>query len=101
VSGEVLALLLLAGVHLVGAVLLVGVLLRNDDIPWRSLWPHDDDGGGRGPVAPTSPPDLPLTGATPAPARLREPGRLADAYGRRARRPVREPEPAPEREPVS
>lgn len=95
-----LALLLLAGVHLVGAVLLVGVLLRNDDIPWRSLWPHDDDdGGGRGPVTPASPPDLPLTGATPAPARLREPGRLADAYGRRARRPVREPE--RERERVS
>ena len=88
-SGEVLALLLLLVVHIAGAALLVGVLLRDDDIRWWSR-PPDDDGGGP-PPGPTTPPDLPMSGATPAPARMREPGRLADAYPRRSRRPEREP----------
>ena len=97
-SGEVLALSLTVVVHLAGAATLIGLLLSNDEIDWRSWWPRDDD--GRDPPEPDEPRPLGPGGdtATPARARLREPGRLADAYPPHERRPAREPE--REREPT-
>ena len=82
---EVLALSLTVLVHFIGLGALVFVLFANDGIDWRSWWPDDDD-DGRGPPAP-EPPRPPLPDATPGRARLREPGRLADAYPPAARRP--------------
>lgn len=103
-SGEIVALGLTVAVHVVGAVALVAVLLRDGDGDWRSWWPRDDD--GRGPEQPDGPAPapagdggLPLPGATPARSRLREGARLGDAYPRPARRPEHAPDtaPAPER----
>jgi hypothetical protein len=51
--------------------------------------PRDDRGGG-----------VPLPDAAPAPVRLREPGRIADGYPRRERRPAREPATDPLRRPA-
>jgi hypothetical protein len=93
VSGEVIALTLTVAVHFVGAGVLIGLLFQGEDVDWRSWWPRDDDGG---PPRPEGPPDLPMPGAAPSNARLRESARLADAYPRPERRPAREPE----REPV-
>ena len=93
---EVLALSLTVLVHFVGLGALIFVIVRNDGIEWRSWWPGDDDGGG-GPPGPDGP-RPPLDDATPSRARLREPGRLADAYPPVARRSAREP--SPERVPL-
>lgn len=103
-SGELLALLLTFGVHVVGAAVLVSMILRNSDVDWRSWWPRDDDDGGSPPPDPPPAPTgggdgLPLPDSAPASARLRAPGRLADAYPPRERRPAHVP--APEREPVA
>ena len=96
-SGEVLALTLTVAVHFVGAGLLIGLLFRGEDVDWRSWWPRDDD--GRGPRRPEGPPELPMPGARPSRARLREEGeRIAGAYPRPERRPVHEP--GREREPA-
>ena len=95
-SGEVLAIVLTVAVHFVGAGLLIGLLFSGDDADWRSWWPRDDD--GRGPRGPQGPPELPMPGATPSRARLRdEGGRIADAYPRPERRGTREPEREPAR----
>ena len=98
-SGEVLALSLTLVVHLAGAAALIGLLLHTDGADWRSWWPRDDD-DGPGPPEPDAPRPLGPGGDTakPARARLRESGRLADAYPPHQRRPAREPE--REREPA-
>jgi hypothetical protein len=96
---EVLALTLTVLVHFVGLGALIYVLLHNEGVDWRSWWPNDDD-GGHGPSEPDAPHGPPPLGdATPARTRLREPGRIADAYPPAPRRPAREPE--REREVVS
>jgi len=89
---EVLALSLTVLVHFIGLGALVFVLFANDGIDWRSWWPNDDD-DGRGPFEPDAPrrPGPPLADAAPGRARLRERGRLADAYPPAARRSAREP----------
>ena len=89
-----LALSLTVLVHFIGLGALVYVLLHNDGLDWRSWWPSDDDGPD--PPAPDRP-RPPLPDAGPGRARLREPGRLADAYPSAARRP----EHVPQREQVS
>jgi hypothetical protein len=99
VSGEVLALTLTVAVHFVGAGLLIALLFSGEDADWRSWWPRDDD--GRGPREPDSPPDLPMPGARPSRARLREEGeRIASAYPRTERRPAHEPAPQREHDPA-
>ena len=105
-TGEVLAILLTLGVHVLGAFVLIGAIVRSSGADWRSVWPRDDDGRGgrpRDPV-PTGPAPsgggLPLRDAAPASHRLREADRLAEAYPRPARRPAHPPEPARPREPA-
>jgi hypothetical protein len=103
--------LLFAGLHLLGlimvAVLLV-IFLRSDT---ESAWspPDDGDGGSGGndrvqPRRPGGPPDggLPLPDADQARVRLREHRRLAELLPRRDRRPAEEPgrERRPRRTPV-
>ena len=85
-SGEFVALLLTFLVHVTGACVLVGGLLRNSGFEWRSWWPDDgpDDDGGPEPDEPRGGPPLPES--TQAPQRLREPGRLGDAYPKKPRR---------------
>ncbi len=104
---EMAAIVLTFVVHVIGAGVLVWALLDADDArpSWRDWWPGD-----RRPDTPDLPPE-PSGGGTQAPilpdavpsaVRLREPGRLADAKPRPARRPAHpvEPvrEPARERE---
>jgi hypothetical protein len=93
---ELVALGLTVLVHFIGLGALVYFLVEGDNIDWRSWWPGDDDGPG--PPAPDGPPPLP--DAMPSRARLREPGRLADAYPPPTRRPAHAPAPAREREPA-
>jgi hypothetical protein len=80
VSGELVALLLTFLVHLAGLCVLVGALFRNGDGGWRDWWPRDDEPEGEPGGGP------PLPDAEQARRRLREPGRLGDAYPRRPRR---------------
>jgi hypothetical protein len=92
---EITALLLTVLAHLVGAAVLVANLL-DGDADWRgSLWPRDDD--DRGPEPP--PPPAPPGDGTASPVRLRQHGRIGDAYPPPARRPEHAPEHAPERTP--
>jgi len=94
-------LLLVGGLHLIGAVLaglLIVLCLRTDTVrPWTPGQEGEDEGGGgsdrRVPRAPDRPRGggLPLPDATPARARLRGPATLATLVGRRERRPTREP----------
>jgi hypothetical protein len=108
VSLEVIAIALTLVVHLLGAVVLVWAILGDEEVDWRrTLWPRDDDGGGGGPGF--EPPHRdgggpgggmpapPLADAAPSPIRLREPGRIADALPRPARRPRHAPERVPVR----
>ena len=94
---ELVALGLTVLVHFLGLGALVYVLLQGENVDWRSWWPGDDDDGPDEP-SPLGPPPLP--DAAPSRARLREPGRLADAYPPPARRPAHAPAPAREREPA-
>jgi hypothetical protein len=103
-GAELAALALTILVHIVGAGVLVWAMLDGDENGrrpgWRDWWPRDD--GGEPPEAPEPPRGggdrLPLLpDSAQSPVRLREPGRLADAKPRPARRP--EHVPAPEREP--
>ena len=97
-SNEALALGITFLIHVIGACVLLGLLIRSDGGGWRDWWPRDDDddgGGGPGPD-----PGPPLPSADPSRLRLREPGRLADAHQRPSRRPEHQPERAPERERV-
>ena len=98
-GGAVLAILVLTLVHFVAFGLLFWHLAGSELLSMFRI-PRDDDGGG-GPPAP--PPDptgdrdggVPLPDAAPAPVRLREPGRIAEGYPRRERRPAHEPERKP------
>lgn len=100
-TGEVLALALTLGVHVLGALALISVLVRDSGGSMRDWWPRDD--GGEPPRDDPRPPGpqpgdgaLPLPDAAPSTVRLREPSRLGDAYPRPPRRPDH---PAPVREP--
>ncbi len=103
-TGPVAAILLTIVVHLVAFVLLFA-MMGNEmlDVFRKPKRRDDDDGGSRpepDPVGPgPDPSGLPLPGAEQSPVRLREPGRIAERYERRPRRPDHAPDPArtPER----
>ncbi|MEA2340013.1 MAG: hypothetical protein QOG11_90 [Solirubrobacteraceae bacterium] len=108
-AAEVAALVLTLVVHVIGAGVLIWAMLDPDEDGrrpgWRDWWPRDDDGrspsdaepprGGGGQAVPV------LSDSAAAQVRLREPGRLADAKPRPARRPEHVPAPEREREPAS
>jgi hypothetical protein len=104
-SGDVQLMLMLAGMHLLGLVCAVALILPalrgRPDFPPRT--DHDsDEGWGHGPKRPPSPFDLPTGGlplpdAVPAAVRLRDHRRLADLLPSRERRPAHEPERHPVR----
>jgi hypothetical protein len=100
-TGEIIALGLTLGVHILGGFALIYMLVANSDGGALDWWPRDDDDGPpRDPIAPKpvgGGGGLPLPVADPSPVRLREPGTIADGYPRRDRRPVH---PAPAREPA-
>jgi hypothetical protein len=103
-TGEVIALGLTLGVHILGGFALIYMLVKDSDGGALDWWPReDDDGPPRDPIAPAplgGGGGLPLPVAEPSPVRLREPGTIADGYPRRERRPVvHPPAPAP-REPA-
>jgi hypothetical protein len=105
-SGDAQLMLMIAGMHALGlvcaAVLIIPALRDNPDFPPRRSDPGSDDGWGRGPDRPPTPPEaprggIPLPDADQARVRLRERGRLADGYPKRQRRPAREPDRTPVR----
>ena len=104
-TGPVAAILLTIVVHLVAFVLLFAMMGSEMLDVFRSPKRHDDDGGDGpwpepDPVAPDpGPGGLPLPDAEQSPVRLRAPGRIAEQYPHRPRRPEHAPEPArdPER----
>jgi hypothetical protein len=102
VTKEVLALALTVLVHVIGMAALVWALLHDDENrpDWRGWWPGGDDDPPAPPPTPRDRGGLPLPDAEPSPVRLREPGRLADVYGRPARRPEHAPERTPARTPA-
>lgn len=90
----------IAGVHLLGlgcvAFLMWPALKDNPVGPDHRADTDGDEGWGRGPKRPPTPPEpprggIPLPDAQPAGVRLREHGRLGERLPRRERRPVREP----------
>lgn len=104
-SGDVQLMLMLAGMHLLGLVCAVALLLPalrgGPDLPPRT--DHDsDEGWGHGPPPPPKPFDLP-TGGLPLPdavqsrLRLRDHRRLPDLLPPRERRPARKPDRQPVR----
>jgi hypothetical protein len=103
-SGPIIAILVLTLVHFAAFALLFWHLAGREIFGTFRIGPEDDRRRGDGDPAP--PPDsggdrdgaLPLPHAEPAPVRLREPGRLADGYPRRLRRPDHVPG-EPERTP--
>lgn len=99
-DGATAGFLLIGISHLVALIALVWMLLRNGDQSLDAGWflGGGDDGEPQPPRDPRKPGGdaLPLPGAEPSAARLREPGRIADAYPP----PARRPEHAPEREPL-
>lgn len=107
---EVIAIALTLVVHFIGAIVLIWAIMGDEQVDWRGLLrPGDDDGGGGGPgFEPPHSGDgggggmlaAPLAQAAPSPVRLREPGRIADAHPRPARRPAHAPERTPVREPA-
>jgi hypothetical protein len=105
-SGDAQLMLMIAGMHLLGlvcaAVLILPALRENPDLPPRRSDPGSDDGWGRGPGRPLTPPDrprggIPLPDAEPAGIRLRDHRKLGDQLPKRERRPAREPERRPVR----
>lgn len=105
-AGETQLLLWIAGVHVIGLVCIAALMLPALREPPEPPWNADsDDGWGNEPRKPQVPPrrppgGLPLPDAQPARVRLRGHERLADALPPRERRPAREPEPVPAREPL-
>jgi hypothetical protein len=103
-DGPVAAILLTVVVHFIGAGVLVWAMAGSEALDvFRRPEGRDDDGGrprGPAPLDPEPTPGLgvPLGDADLAKVRLREPGRIADGYGRRPRRPEHVPAPAPARE---
>ena len=100
-SSEALAFGFIFLAHAIGLCVLLGVMVRADGNGggWRDWWPRDDDDDD-GPPGPEPDPGPPLGGAEQSVVRLREPGRLADAYPRAPRRPRHAPERDPQRERV-
>ncbi len=105
-TGEVIAVAIMLGVHILGGVALVYVLVHDSGGSFKDWWPNDGDDDGGSPKGP-EPPDprgsgggLPLPGADPSSVRLREPGTIADGYPRPSRRPAH-PERQPGRVPAS
>lgn len=106
-SEGVQLVLWIAGVHLIGLLCIVVLMLPAlRDEPSGPLFGTDegDEGWGRGPKTPPSRPEpprggIPLPDADPAAVRLREPGRLGDLRPPRQRRPAREPDRSPTRVP--
>lgn len=112
-SADAKLVVLFAGLHLLGLILvcvLLVLFLRSDATsPWS---PGDDEagGGGGGSNDRLAPRDsrgprgggLPLPDAAPARVRLREPARLADLLASRPRRGAPEParRPVPRRAPA-
>jgi hypothetical protein len=104
-SGELELMLMIAGMHLLGLIGAVALLLPAlrggpDTPPWSDRG-DSDDGWGHGPPKEPTPFDhptggLPLPDAAPARVRLRDHRRLPDLLPPRERRPAREPS----REPV-
>jgi hypothetical protein len=103
-SGPVAAILLTLIVHFIGFILLFADARQGHD----RLLPGSSSGGGDGGMWPEPEPPadpapsgtgIPLPDADPSSVRLREPGRIAERYDRRPRRPDHAPEPArtPER----
>jgi hypothetical protein len=98
-SEGVQLVLWIAGVHLIGFVCVVVLMLpalREDSDGSNGPWDEGDDGWGRDPGTPPIPPapprgGIPLPDAVPAAVRLRQPGRLGDQLPARERRPTREP----------
>jgi hypothetical protein len=102
-TAQVAALAITFVVHVAGAACLVWALLGDRGFGGMRDW-WNDDGSGPPPPEPREPDPrpsgpglpLPLSDAQPTDVRLREPGRLADAHPRPARRP-HEPARRPER----
>lgn len=100
-------MLWIAGVHLVGlacvVVLMFPALKETPETP-KPRQEGEDEGWGRGPKLPPSPPEpprggIPLPDAVPASVRLRGPGRIREQRPPRERRPAREPARRPDRTP--
>jgi hypothetical protein len=105
-TGPVLAILVLTLVHFAAFGLLVWHLAGREIFSTFRIGPDDRPGGGSDRTTPPEPSDdrgggLPLPDAAPAPVRLREPGRIAEGYPRRERRPAREPVTPPRRSPAA
>ncbi len=108
-SGGYQLLLMIAGMHLlglVGVVVLLVLAFRQEpgavEYPWE---PGSDDGWGNKPQEPTAPSNrpqggLPLPDAEQARTRLRDHRKLPDLVQRPERRPAREPERQPHRAPA-
>ena len=104
-SGPVISILVLTLVHFAAFGLMFWHLAGSEMFATFRITPDGDGGDGVEPVAGGDPSGdrdggVPLPDAGPAPVRLREPGRIADAYPRRERRPAHEPVPAPQRAPA-
>ncbi|HEX8205971.1 MAG TPA: hypothetical protein VF587_07940 [Solirubrobacteraceae bacterium] len=95
-TGPVVSILVLTVVHFAAFGALFWHLAGREIFGTFRIGPDDDDRRRFDP--PPRPPDdgdrrggVPLPDAAPAPVRLREPGRLADGYPRRTRRPEHVP----------
>src|SRR5437762_7204845 len=102
-------LLMIAGMHVLGLICVaVLMVLAFRQTPGEDMWPSDpgsDDGWGNDPREPRQPYDrpwggIPLPDADQARVRLRDSRKLSDLRPNRERRPVREPERTPVRQPV-
>ncbi len=100
---EVIALALVFAVHVVGGAALVWALFDAEQRDgWRRRWGRGGGDDGRDPPPPPPPRGpggrarLPLEHTARSRVRLREPGRLAAAHPRPARRPRHAPEPSPD-----
>jgi hypothetical protein len=103
-SGDAQLMLMIAGMHVLGlvcaAVLIIPAIRDNPGLPPHHPDSGSDDGWGRGPDRPFTPPEaprggIPLPDAEQARIRLRDHGSLADRQPKRARRPAREPDRTP------
>jgi hypothetical protein len=103
-SGDTQLVLMIAGMHLLGmvcaAVLILPALRDRPDIPPHQSDPGSDDGWGRGPHRPPTPPDpprggIPLPDAEQTRVRLRDHRKLRERLPTRERRPAREPDRRP------
>lgn len=102
-SADAVMLLMVAGMHLLGLLCAVALLMPALRSPEAHNHPDEGSDGGWGqrtvtPPQPSKPQGgLPLPDALPARVRLRDHHRLHELLPPRVRRPAREPERAPER----